>query len=159
MEWKRGEIEGVHLIELKRYEDERGHLMETFRRDELPVPVEPAMSYMSITKQGQSRGPHEHREQTDVFSFTGPGKFVLKLWDNREDSSTFGNYLEMEVGEGRPATVIVPPGVVHGYKNLSDWPAMVINYPDRLYRGEGKKREVDEIRHEDNPDSPFKVED
>jgi len=157
MEWKRGDIEGVHLIELKRYEDERGHLMETFRRDELPVQLECAMSYMSITKQGQSRGPHEHRDQTDVFSFIGPGKFLLKLWDNRESSPTHGNYLELEVGEGRPATVIVPPGVVHGYKNLSEWPAMVLNYPDRLYRGEGKKQDVDEIRYEGDETSPFRL--
>ena len=29
---------------------------------------------------------------------------------------------------------------------------MVLNYPDRLYRGLDKKEEVDEIRHEDNED-------
>lgn len=155
MEWKRGEIEGVHLIELKKHEDERGYLMETFRRDELPTPVEPAMSYTSITKPGQARGPHEHRRQTDMFSFTGPGEFSLKLWDNRRDSPTHGNFMELRVGEKRPSTVIVPPGVVHGYKNVSEWPAMVLNYPDQLYRGERKEEEVDEIRHEGDANSPF----
>ena len=29
---------------------------------------------------------------------------------------------------------------------------MVLNYPDKLYRGWGKKEEVDEIRHEDKED-------
>jgi len=29
---------------------------------------------------------------------------------------------------------------------------MVLNYPDKLYRGQGKKEEVDEIRHEDKED-------
>jgi dTDP-4-dehydrorhamnose 3,5-epimerase len=48
--------------------------------------------------------------------------------------------------------VVVPPGVVHGYKNISDRDGMVLNYPDKLYKGWGKKEEVDEIRHEDKED-------
>jgi len=36
---------------------------------------------------------------------------------------------------------------------------LVINLPNRLYRGEGKQNGVDEIRHEDTPDSPFGFED
>jgi dTDP-4-dehydrorhamnose 3,5-epimerase len=46
----------------------------------------------------------------------------------------------------------VPPGVVHGYINISDRDGMVLNYPDKLYKGWGKKEEVDEIRHEDKED-------
>ncbi len=157
MEWKSGEIEGVFVIDLSRHEDDRGYLIETFRRDELPARIEPAMSYLSVTLPGQSRGPHEHVNQTDMFSFTGPGDFRLKLWDNRESSPTYGNYTEVVLGETRPATVIVPPGVVHGYANVSDKPAAVLNYPDRLYRGEGKREDIDEIRHEDDPDCPFKL--
>ncbi len=157
MEWKSGEIEGVFVVELTRHEDSRGYLIEVFRRDELPAKIEPAMSYLSVTLPGQSRGPHEHRDQTDVFSFTGPGDFRLKLWDNRESSATYGNFSEFVLGETSLATVIIPPGVVHGYKNISKRPAMVLNYPNRLYRGEGKREEVDEIRHEDDPGCPFKL--
>ena len=157
MDWKQGEIEGVHIIKLARHEDPRGYLIETFRRDEMPVQIDMAMSYVSVTLPGQARGPHEHVEQTDVFAFTGPGDLKLALWDNRETSSTYGNYTEVVVGESNPVTVIVPPGVVHGYANASDGPAFVLNYPDRLYRGEGKKGEVDEIRHEDDANSPFKL--
>ena len=157
MEWKSGEIEGVFVVWLTRHEDSRGYLIETFRRDELPAKIEPAMSYLSVTLPGQSRGPHEHKDQTDVFSFTGPGDFRLKLWDNRGGSPTYGNCTEVDLGETRPATVIVPPGVVHGYANVSDKPASVLNYPNRLYRGEGKGEDVDEIRHEDKEGSPFKL--
>jgi len=157
MEWKRGEIEGVAVIDLERHEDARGYLIETFRRDELPRPVDPAMSYISVTLPGQARGPHEHVHQTDMFSFAGPGNFRLALWDNREGSPTYGKFTEFTLGEAHPATVIVPPGIVHGYSNVSHLPALVLNYPDRLYRGKGKRDDVDEIRYEDGMDTPFRL--
>ena len=157
MKFVRGDIDGVHLIRLTRHDDGRGHLIETLRRDELPLKIDFAMSYVSFTLPGKSRGPHEHREQTDVFAFTGPGRLKLVMWDNRRESPTYGRMSEHTLGEGAPATVIVPPGVVHGYVNVSDEPAMVLNYPDRLFRGEGKKEQVDEIRHEDDVKTPFKL--
>ena len=152
--FKIGYIDGVQIIELKKFTDERGFLIETFRRDVLKdglQPAEcplPAMSYVSYTKPGISRGPHEHIYQTDVFSFIGPGNFELWLWDNRSKSPTFGNKMIIPAGEDNLKTVVVPAGVVHGYKNISKVPAMVINYPDKLYKGDGKREEVDEIRHE-----------
>jgi len=160
MEWTKGEIEGVIIKKLVKHLDKRGFLTETFRIDELPENLKPVMSYVSYTEPGISRGPHEHKYQTDIFSFIGPGNFLVRLWDNRKSSKTYGNYMEFYVGKDNPATIIVPPGVVHGYKNISNLEqGMVINYPDRLYMGWGKKEPVDEIRHEDTPDSPFKMED
>jgi dTDP-4-dehydrorhamnose 3,5-epimerase len=35
---------------------------------------------------------------------------------------------------------------------------MVLNFPNRLYAGEGKKEPVDEIRHEVDPASIFRTE-
>jgi dTDP-4-dehydrorhamnose 3,5-epimerase len=51
--------------------------------------------------------------------------------------------------------VLIPPGVVHAYKNVSEVPGLVVNFPNRLYAGEGRKGPVDEIRYEDRPGSPF----
>jgi len=114
------------------------------------------MSYISYTKPRIARGPHEHLKQTDIFTFVGPGNFLLKLWDNRPGSSTYQNYTEIIAGAGNPLTIIVPPGIVHGYKNISTTETgMVLNYPDQLFMGPGKKEPVDEIRHENNPENPF----
>jgi len=149
MKFKNGEIEGVIIKKLTRFSDERGFLVETFRIDNLPDKLKPVMSYTSYTKTGIARGPHEHEEQTDIFCFMGPGNFKIKLWDNRKNSKTFNNYIELIGGKDNPIQVVVPPGVVHGYRNISEeTDGMVINYPDKLYRGWGKKEEVDEIRHE-----------
>ena len=155
---KKGQIEGVVTKKLTRHLDERGCLCETFRSDELPSGLVPAMSYISFTEPGISRGPHEHLEQTDIFAFVGPGNFKLKLWDNRTSSPTYMNWMELYAGKDNLLLVVIPPGVVHGYKNVSVTErGMVLNYPDRLFMGEGRKEEVDEIRHEDNPSSPFQM--
>ena len=153
MQFKRGKIEGVIIEQLTKFSDDRGCLVEIFRIDNLPSKLRPVMSYVSYTKPGVARGPHEHKEQTDIFCFMGPGNFKIKFWDNRKKSKTFSNYTELIGGKDNPIQVIVPPGVVHGYKNISeDEIGMVINYPDKLYRGWGKKEKVDEIRHEDKED-------
>ena len=153
MNFKKGNIEGVLIKKLTKYTDERGYLVETFREDTLPDRLKPAMSYVSFTKPGAARGPHEHLKQTDVFCFIGPGSFKIKLWDNRRESKTYENYMEVIGGEDNPIRVIVPTGVVHGYKNISsEVDGMVLNYPDKLYRGWDRKEEVDEVRHEDKED-------
>jgi len=79
------------------------------------------------------------------------------MWDARPDSTTFGARQELSVGEGNAVIVVIPPGVVHAYRNVGTLDAYVLNFPDRLYAGEGKKEPVDEIRHEDDPESPFQI--
>lgn len=148
-------IKDVIIKNLTKNEDERGWLVEIFRSDE--IAEKPQMSYVSTTKPGVVRGPHEHVNQTDVFAFVGPGTVELNLWDRREDSETCGEHMKIEAGENNPIMAIVPPGVVHAYKCVGDKNAWCINLPDKLYRGEGKKEEVDEIRWEKDPNSPYKI--
>jgi dTDP-4-dehydrorhamnose 3,5-epimerase len=155
MLFKDAEIEGVVVRPLKKFTDERGWLSELFRSDELEPEFHPAMSYISVTNPGVQRGPHEHVDQADYFCFIAGGSFRVGLWDNRPESKTFGNRMIFEVGEENPATVLVPKGVVHTYKNVSSVSGVVINCPNRLFMGDGRAFEVDEIRHEDDPDTPF----
>ena len=150
-------IDGVVVRSLQKYTDDRGWLIELFRHDELKREFHPVMSYVSMTSPGVTRGPHEHVDQADLFCFVGPSVFRLYLWDNRAKSPTHGSHERFELGEGKPAIVVVPKGVVHAYKNIGDGDGIVFNAPNRLYRGEGKKESVDEVRHEDDPNSPFKV--
>jgi dTDP-4-dehydrorhamnose 3,5-epimerase len=149
------EIHDVVVYELKKYTDDRGWLTELFRHDELDKEFYPAMAYISYTKPGVARGPHEHVDQADLFCFIGPSDFKMRMWDNREDSPTYGNRMTLVVGASDAKAIVVPKGVVHGYKNIGDIDGMVINCPNRLYMGEGKREPIDEIRHEDDPDTPF----
>jgi len=150
-----GEIQGVVVRPLKRFEDHRGWLIELFRQDELPGEYHPVMAYVSQTLPGVARGPHEHRHQADLFAFVGPGEFRLYLWDARADSPTNGRRQVIEVGASNPCAVLVPPGVVHAYRNVGEVPGWVLNFPNRLYRGAGRNEPVDEIRHEDLDESPY----
>lgn len=151
------EIDGVIIRELKRFHDNRGWLTELYRHDELPEEFYPVMSYISMTKPGVARGPHEHVDQADYFCFIGPSTFRLYLWDNRKASKTFGKFCQYDLGEELPSAVIVPKGVVHAYKNIGGCDGIVFNAPNRLFAGHGRKEPVDEIRHESDPNSPFKI--
>jgi len=148
-------IDGVEVRKLGKHVDARGWLAELFRSDEANPEHLPAMCYLSLTHAGITRGPHEHVEQTDWFCFLGPSSFLLVLWDNRPASPTYQHTMRMVVGEGDPTAVIVPPGVVHGYRNVGPSDGWVVNFPNRLFKGPGRAAPVDEIRHEADPAGPF----
>ena len=155
--FRRGEIHGVVVRELRKFIDERGWLAELFRHDELDAEFYPRMSYVSVSLPGVTRWPHEHREQADLFCFIGPSNFKLKLWDNRPESATYRHVMTLFAGEDSPRSVLVPRGVVHAYRNVGHVPGLVINCPNQLFMGEGRRQEIDEIRHEDEPDTPFRL--
>lgn len=145
-------MDGVVYKELKVFGDARGWLAELFRDDDLPEGFRPAMSYLSVTHPGVARGPHEHVFQADGFVFLD-GEYELYLWENRPGKAAAP--MRVRVGAANPVFVIVPPGVVHAYKNVGDKDAFVLNFPNKLYAGWGKQEPVDEIRHESDPASPF----
>jgi dTDP-4-dehydrorhamnose 3,5-epimerase len=149
MDW-----EGVVIRPIARHEDSRGWLIELFRSDELPEGFSPSMGYFSVTLPGVTRGPHEHRDQTDGFVFFS-GSMELHLWENRPGKPS--RHEVISVGAANPVFALVPPGVVHAYRNVGKVEAGVMNFPDRLYAGWGKQEEVDEIRHENELDSPFRL--
>jgi dTDP-4-dehydrorhamnose 3,5-epimerase len=158
--FQKGKIQDVVVYPIKKFVDERGWLAELFRHDELTEEFYPAMAYISVTEPHTQRGPHEHVDQADLFCFIGTGNFKLRLWDNRENSRTFRNVMTLFVGADNAQAVIIPKGVVHAYKNVSTTEkGIVINCPNRLFMGAGKKEEIDEIRHEDDPETLFTMDD
>jgi dTDP-4-dehydrorhamnose 3,5-epimerase len=157
--FKTAEIKDVVVRPLRKHHDKRGWLCELFRHDQLAAEFYPTMSYISSTNPGVTRGPHEHVDQADLFCFIGPSNFKLRMWDNRADSPTYRHMMTLVIGEDDPHAVIVPKGVVHAYQNVGEKEGIVINCPNRLYMGEQRGEEVDEIRHEDNPETIFRMDD
>jgi dTDP-4-dehydrorhamnose 3,5-epimerase len=154
-----GVIHDVVARELKKIRDERGWLLELFRQDELPEEFYPVMSYLSSTEPGVTRGPHVHLHQADLFCFTGPSNFKLRMWDDRPQSETCGHMMTLFVGEDNPSVVVVPGGVVHAYRNIGRVSGLTVNCPNRLYRGAGRMEQPDEVRHEDDPNTIFRIDD
>ncbi len=155
--FRAGEVRDVLIRDLRKFHDPRGWLVELFRHDELAAEFFPEMAYISTTNPGVTRGPHEHVDQADLFCFLGPSNFKFRVWDNRPESETFRNMITLIVGADDPKAVLVPKGVVHAYQNVGDTDGLVINCPNRLYMGPGRREQVDEIRHEDDPHTIFRM--
>jgi len=154
--WTEGPILGVDVLELRRFTDHRGWLSELFRSDDPDTLPNPEMGYLSVTHPSVSRGPHEHKDQTDRFAFFD-GMYRVFLWDDRDESPTYGHRMVFVAGADHPLQVVIPPGVVHAYRNDGPSDAFILNFPDALYAGKNKQEAVDEIRHEDMTDSPFRM--
>jgi len=150
-------IDGVVIKPLQFRTDHRGWLIELFRADELQIPDQcPVMAYVSMTTPGVTRGPHEHVDQTDYFAFMS-SLFEIHLWDLRKDSPTYQHRQIFCAGKNMPLAVIVPPGVVHGYRCIGQEDGLVFNAPNSLFKGANRSEPVDEIRHEDDRDSPCQI--
>jgi dTDP-4-dehydrorhamnose 3,5-epimerase len=129
-----------------------GYVIEGWRTDQdKETAFIPEMMYLSYIPPGEKRGPHEHVDQTDYFVFAFAGVFDITLWEvgHPDIKSHF------HAGEHNPSLLIVPPGIVHAYHNIAKVPGLVINLPDRLYKGFLKQDKEDIIRHEDNPENKY----
>ena len=154
-------IRGIRIEALELHADDRGHLVELFRKDDIQAMGRkgglrvdyPPMSYLSWTRAGQMRRPHEHASQTDIMVFCRSVCEVF-LWDVRENSVTYRCRQKLRTVKDEYIRLVIPPGVVHAYQAIED--GLVVNCPDKLYRGWDKKQPVDKIWHEDDPNAPFK---
>lgn len=126
-------IEGVDLKQLKKNVDERGYLCELLRKD-WPLFKEFAMAYFSVTHPGVVRAWHRHprtKQEDRMTIIQGTAKIVV--YDDREDSSTKGLVNEFDIGEDNPSLLKIPGECWHGFKALGVTPAILINFPTKLY--------------------------
>jgi len=124
-------IDGVKVKQLKVIPDERGRVMEILRADD-EVFRKFGQVYLTAAYPGVVKGWHFHKVQTDYFTCVA-GMMKLVLVDQREKSPTRGVVQEFFVGVHNPVLVVIPPGVLHGFKCIGETEALVINVPDELY--------------------------
>lgn len=124
-------IDGVAAKPLRMILDERGWLMEIMRTDwEISDPL--AQVYVTTAHPQVVKAWHLHHKQTDHMACIR-GTVKLVLYDSRADSTTKGKINEFVMGERNPMVVRVPPYVWHGFKNVGEEQAFVINVVDHLY--------------------------
>ena len=125
-------IEGVKVKELKLIPDERGYLMEILRNDDECF-ERFGQCYVTAAYPGVVKAWHYHEHQTDNFCvLNGMAKVVL--YDGRKGSPTQGKVLELFAGEERRLLITIPPGVLHGFKNIGTGVCQVMNIPTEVYR-------------------------
>jgi len=124
-------IEGVIVKKLRVMPDERGFLIELLRSDEEAF-KEFGQVYLTTCYPGVVKGWHYHKKQMDNFiCVKGMAKVVL--YDNRENSPTYGEVNEFFIGEQNYSRITIPPMVIHGFKGVSKEMAYIINCPNKLY--------------------------
>jgi dTDP-4-dehydrorhamnose 3,5-epimerase len=126
-------IHDVEVRDLHVNADERGYLVEMYREDWEEYVDSPEMSYYSLTYPGVVRAWHRHlRGQIDHF-VCPKGRVKVGVYDDREDSPTRGELSTFVVGEHNQQVVRIPGECWHGFKAIGDEPAVLVNFPTRLY--------------------------
>jgi dTDP-4-dehydrorhamnose 3,5-epimerase len=115
-------IEGVEIVELKRFNDDGGSMTELGRLEQglhkqLPGFVVRQVNF-SVLEPLAIKAFHMHRRQTDVWFVPPADKLLLVLADVRAGSPTEGQLLRFVLGDGNSRLVRIPPGVAHGCRNL-----------------------------------------
>jgi dTDP-4-dehydrorhamnose 3,5-epimerase len=118
-------IEGVAVHPLRRIPDERGMVMHMLRAD-APHFERFGEIYFSTVYPGVVKGWHLHRRMTLNYAVV-TGMIKLVLYDEREDSPTRSETMELFVGEQNYVLVTVPPFVWNGFKGVGTTPAIVAN--------------------------------
>ena len=126
MRFIRTEIEDVVIIEPQVHGDHRGYFVETFRADKLEdflgYKIDFCQDNESKSKKGVLRGlhyqlpPHAQTKLVRVIK----GRVLDVAVDIRKGSSTFGQYVAVELSEENKKQLLVPRGFAHGFVVLED---------------------------------------
>jgi dTDP-4-dehydrorhamnose 3,5-epimerase len=106
-------IEGIQVLPLQYFEDERGWFVEV-RRDSA-LPQRTVQTNVSFSRRGVIRGLHYHeRGQDDLFvCLTGRARVVVL---DRESGEVF----TADIGDGNPVALYIPGRHAHGFEALTD---------------------------------------
>lgn len=128
-------IEGLEIIELRRFNDDGGAMTELGRLDgglhQGVTGFEARQINYSVLEPLAIKAFHLHRRQTDVWYVPPSDKMLLVLADARAGSATEGQVMRFVLGDGNSRLVRIPPGVAHGVRNLRPaTPGAIIYFVD-----------------------------
>ena len=126
MQFIRTKIKDVIIIDPKVHGDDRGYFIETFRQDKLEeflgFKVNFCQDNESKSSRGVLRGLHYQlapSAQTKLVRVI-KGRVLDVAVDIRKGSSTFGEYVAIELSEENKRQLFVPRGFAHGFVVLED---------------------------------------
>ena len=119
-------LKGCFILQPKVFQDKRGYFLESYNKnkfnDLLGLDVNFVQDNESLSSKGVLRGLHY---QTGDYAQAKlvrvlKGNVLDVVVDVRENSSTFGQYLTLELSEENKKQLFVPRGFAHGFVVLSD---------------------------------------
>ncbi len=125
MKYTQLEIPGVWLIEPRRFGDDRGYFMETFKLEEFREHVGDVTFVQdneSFSSRGVLRGLHFQKGEFSQAKLVraSQGRIVDVVVDLRGDSPTFGRHVAVELSAENALQLFMPRGMAHGFVVLSD---------------------------------------
>lgn len=125
MEFIKTDIEGVWIIEPKRYGDARGYFCEVFRQDLFDSHighVDFIQDNESFSSRGVLRGLHFQKGEWSQAKLVrvSQGRLVDVAVDLRADSPTFGRHVMCELTADNGRMLFIPRGFAHGFMVLSE---------------------------------------
>ena len=121
----KGNIEGVVVKPLKKIPDERGCIFHMLRVDD-ELFEKFGEIYFSSVYPGVVKGWHIHKEMTLNYACI-QGSIKMVLYDDRKDSRTRGNLMEIFLGTENYSLIKVPPMIWNGFKGIGAVPSLVAN--------------------------------
>ena len=117
-------IEGVKLVDVKSYGDERGYFMETYKRPDFIVggiDCKFVQDNQSSSTKGVLRGLHYQikHPQSKLVRVVSGEVFDVAV-DLREGSDTYGKWEGAVLSAENKRQLFIPKGFAHGFLVLSD---------------------------------------
>ncbi|MBU1019236.1 MAG: dTDP-4-dehydrorhamnose 3,5-epimerase family protein [Patescibacteria group bacterium] len=131
---KKPEIQGVHLLDLKRFNDCGGSFNEIVRLIDGKVgDFEIKQVNYSEVLPGAVKAGHYHLEQDDLWFVPADSRLLVGLKDLREDSPSYEVVSRVVLGGGKAQLLFIPRGVLHGLANLWGEPARLIYFVNQNF--------------------------
>jgi len=125
----KSKIEGIRIVKLDQIDDSKGSVLHMIKSSS-PEFKNFGECYISEINYKSIKGWKLHSVQTQNISVPS-GKIKLVLYDTREESSSFNQLIEVNLG--RPDNyfrITIPPGIIYGFKCLSSPNALLVNCTD-----------------------------
>jgi len=135
---KKPVIDGVEIIEIKKFSVEDGTFEELVRINEKGcLESVPEFQIKQINRSeilpGAIKAWHIHLNQEDIWYVSPNDHMILGLWDVRESSATKDVKMRIVMGGGSSKLVLIPRGVAHGVVNVSNKKGTVIYFVNQQY--------------------------
>jgi dTDP-4-dehydrorhamnose 3,5-epimerase len=119
------EIEQVVLLSNESHLDKRGYFRRVFDREVISEHVKLDFLQASVsfsTKAGTLRGMHFQANPSREWKLVTclKGRIFDCLVDVRNYSQTYGQIQTIELSEESGLSILIPPGVAHGFQTLDD---------------------------------------
>ena len=124
-------IKGIKVKNMKVWSDDRGYLTEIVRESDKLL-SNFGQAYVSMTLPGVIKAFHWHKKQDDLWYMIS-GLAQVVLYDQRKNSKTYKQTDVYFMGDNNRIALLIPKGVVHGYRVLGNQPLMLINFVTQEY--------------------------